>query len=105
MKKITLLAALALSGCATTPAGLAQTDLEETVKSTKTAAAFATCLAENMASASLRNEGARYWVLVEILGTPRFRYDFTDTDKGSIAEVRSTAIGGAATKELKACAN
>ncbi|MEO0699435.1 MAG: hypothetical protein AAFY81_06920 [Pseudomonadota bacterium] len=105
MKQITILGALMLAACATTPAGLLDTDVEETVESTKTAASFATCVAENMSGAALRNDGDRYWVLVEIYDIPRMRYDFRPTENGSIVEVRSTALGGAATKELKRCAS
>lgn len=104
MKQLCIIAALALAGCATTPAGLAETSLERTVSSTKTAEAFATCVAENLpGGAEMRSAEGRYWVLVKIFGSPRYRADFIPTETGSVAELRSTAATGWG-KEVDRCA-
>lgn len=105
MKAIYLTALAALSGCATTPAGLADTDVKTSIASSKTPAAFATCFAESIAGgAQLRNNGEHYWVLRMALGVPRHRWDFKPTAAGSIAELRSTGVAGSGEDKLRACA-
>lgn len=104
MKKLLVIAAFALGGCATTPSGLASTSVEDRVTSTKSAKDFAICVAESLPGATLRDDGTRYWVLVDVFGVPRFRWDFIPTESGSIVEIRSTAVGGAGTREVRRCA-
>jgi hypothetical protein len=104
MRHTLLIAALALSGCATTPAGLASTEVKKTVASAKPAKEFALCVAENLPGATLRDDGTRYWVLMDVFGVPRFRWDFIPTESGSIAEARSTAIGNSGAKDAEKCA-
>lgn len=104
MKQLCIVAALALAGCATTPAGLAETRVEKSVTSQKTAQVFALCVAENVSGAILRDDGARYWVLLEVFGTPRHRWDFIPTETGSIAELRSTGIAGDESGSVEDCA-
>ena len=53
-----------LSGCATSAAGLARTDVEMRLTSAKSSQAVATCAAEAMiGNNQLRNEGDHYWIL------------------------------------------
>ena len=104
MRKFALIAALALAGCATTPDGLARKEVKSVIPSTKSAKEFATCVAENLPSASLRDDGERYWVVQDMFGFPSFRWDFIPTETGSIAETRSTALGDAGAKDAKKCA-
>lgn len=105
MKPTAALAALALAGCATTPAGLAETRVEKTISSEKTPEAFAVCVAENLpGSVELRSLEGRYWVLIEVFGTPRHRWDFTPSATGSIAELRSTGIAGSESGKVQDCA-
>src|SRR3546814_3651415 len=86
-------AVLLLGGCATTPAGLQSTRVEATVSSSKSSADFATCVAEHlMGDAELRSSGDHYWVLRSVFGVPRHRRDFTPSDSGSVAELRSTGL-------------
>lgn len=105
MRLAAVLTSLALGACASTPAGLYETDVKEVVTSSKTPASFATCYAESIAGeAQLRSEGEHYWVLRIVMGLPRHRWDFTPTATGSKAELRSTGIAGAGKDKLKACA-
>ena len=104
MKQLIFIAALALAGCATSPSGLASTSVESSVTSTKSAKDFAICVAESLPGATLRDDGTRYWVLFDVFGVPRFRWDFIPTETGSVVEIRSTAVGGAGTKEVRRCA-
>ena len=103
MRRIALIAALALAGCATTPAGLAKTNVEKTFTSTKTALAWATCVAENTPEAELRSDGTRHWVLVSEFGVPRIRWDFIPTEGGSIVEQRTTAFIGKQSRMVEKC--
>jgi len=105
MKRLIIIAALALAGCATTPAGLSKTRVEKTIASAKPAAAFATCFAESLpGTPELRSLDGKYWVLIEVFGTPRHRWDFTPTANGSVAELRSTGLAGAESGKVERCA-
>lgn len=104
MKQLVLIAALAVSGCATTAAGLSETRVEKTFESAKPAEAFALCAAENIASSNMRSDGTRHWVLIEVYGVPRHRWDFTPTATGSRAELRSTGFGGSGSGAVERCA-
>lgn len=104
MKQLCTIAALALSGCATTSAGLAETAVEQTVASPKSAEAFAVCVAESLpGGAQLRSLDGKFWVLVEVFGVPRYRADFLPTETGSIALLRSTAATGWKRSEVARC--
>lgn len=92
------------AGCASTPAGLLETRVEESIVSQKTPQNFATCVAENMAGdVELRSAEGRYWVLVSVFDTPRHRWDFSETPNGSIAELRSTGFAGAGKGTVENC--
>lgn len=104
MKQAFIIAALALGGCAVTPAGLASTEVKRTIASAKPAKDFALCVAENLPDAEMRDDGNRYWVVFKIFDIPRIRWDFTPSGTGSIAETRSTAIGNSGAREAQACA-
>ena len=99
--------AMLLPGCATSPAGLAQMGVEETLQSKKSAQDFATCVAEILqGQAELRGSGDHYWVLRENgWGVPIVRWDFKNVvTGGSIAELRATAIIGAGKDKVRGCA-
>lgn len=96
---------LVVAGCATTPAGLGATDVKATVSSQKSANEFAVCVAETLAGETqLRSNGDHYWVLREVMGVPRHRWDFHSTDNGSIAELRSTGAAGSGQDRVETCA-
>lgn len=100
-----LVSAVALAGCATTPAGLADTRVEKTVASSKSSQAFANCVADNLpGDVQIRSEGAHYWVMIYTFDTPRHRWDFTPTTEGSVAQLRSTGLAGAMTGTVEKCA-
>lgn len=100
-----ILLAFALSGCATSAAGLYETSVKKTVLSSRTSQAFATCVAESLVGAAqLRSDGDHYWVLRMVLDIPRHRWDFTPTPAGSKAELRSTGFAGDGEDKVRACA-
>lgn len=103
MKQLCIIAAIALTGCATTAAGLAETRVKRTITSEKDAKAFALCVAENMTSSEYRTDGERHWVLIQVYGVPRHRWDFTPSENGSVAELRSTGLAGAGTGDAERC--
>lgn len=104
MKKLIAIAVVALSGCTTTAAGLAETSVEKTFQSDKTARALATCVAENSSGVvDLRDDGTRYWVIVSASGIPRTRWDMFPTGTGSTAELRTTAIVGKQWAAIEPC--
>jgi len=107
MRKFAVLAALLVTGCATSSAGLERMGVEFTVPSQKSAQAFATCAAEVLqGSVELRGAGNHYWILrPNALGVPIVRWDFKDQPTGgSIAELRATAIIGAGKDKVQGCA-
>jgi hypothetical protein len=104
MEKTLIIAALALAGCATTPSGVAKTEIEGTIPSAKSAQAFATCVAESLpATAQFRQNGNGYVIVVEV-GFRLFRADFTPTASGSVAELRSTGPTDWEGREVVQCA-
>ena len=108
MRKLLLLAAFVTTGCATSSAGLQRMGVELTVPSQKSAQDFATCSAEVLqGTIELRGSGNHYWLLrPNGFGVPIVRWDFTDqTNGGSIAELRATAIMGAGKDKVEACAS
>lgn len=106
MKAIILAAGLSLGGCTMSAKGLANSDLDMTVASTKSAQAFATCSAESMiGNNQLRNDGDHYWILrTNMYGVPITRWDFKPTPNGSIAELRSSLGVNVGDERVKACA-
>jgi hypothetical protein len=107
MKNVMLVALLALSGCATSAAGLGRTNVEMTVTSQKPSQAFATCVAEALiGNNQLRNEGDHYWILrFNGYGIAVSRWDFKPNPAGgSIAELRATISINTGDERVKACA-
>jgi hypothetical protein len=103
-----LLVLLLLPGCATSAAGLHLMGVEHVINSQRPAQEFATCAAEVMqGSPTLRGSGGHWWVLRDNgVGVPIVRWDFTDKPGGgSVAELRATAIAGAAKDKVRRCAN
>ena len=100
--------ALVLCSCATSSAGLQRMGLEMTISSSKSAQDFATCSAEVMqGSPTLRGSGDHWWVLRDKgYGIPIVRWDFIGKPGGgSVAELRATAIAGAAKDKVRACSS
>jgi hypothetical protein len=60
--------------------------------SSKNAQAFATCVVERLSfGGQLRDDGNRYWVIrSNMYGAPITRWDFTPTEAGSRAELRTS---------------
>lgn len=108
MRLFVVLLAFAVSGCATSAAGLQRMGVEFTVISRKPAQEFATCVAEILqGSPELRGSGNHWWVLrSNAYGIPIVRWDFTDqaAGGGSMAELRATAIEGAGKDKVQRCA-
>lgn len=103
---LVLVSALAVSGCATSAAGLAESDVEMTLFSEKSPQAWATCAAESMiGSVDLRNDGTNWWVLrSNNFQTPVARWDFTPVAAGgSKAELRATISINTGDERVKAC--
>lgn len=100
------LAFLALAGCTMSASGLSKTEVEQTLTSTKSPQAFATCAAETMiGNPQLRGEGDHYWILrMNGYGVPTARWDFTATGTGSRAELRSSIPVNTGDERVKACA-
>jgi hypothetical protein len=101
------LPALLASGCATSSAGLSQMGVEYSYPSEKSAQDFATCAAELMhGQVELRGSGDHWWLLrPNGFGVPIVRWDFTEKPGGgSIAELRATAVAGAAKDKVARCA-
>lgn len=98
---------LALGGCATSAAGLAETGVKLTVPSPKTTEAFARCVAEALnAKAQIRNEGIHYWVVrYNTLGMAGSRWDFRPSGTGSIAELRAAINVNAGGDKVRSCAS
>lgn len=92
MKNVILIAALSLSGCATTSQGLLESPAEFEITSEKNAQVFATCVVERLSfGGQLRSDGERYWVIRNnTLGAPITRWDFVPTESGSRAELRTS---------------
>lgn len=103
---LALCSAMLLSGCATSAAGLAKSDVELTLFSDKSPQDWATCSAETMIGpVSLRNDGDHYWLLrINGYQVPTARWDFTSTDTGSKAELRATISINTGDERVKACA-
>lgn len=107
MRYLAPLPLLALTGCAASSAGLYREPVEFSVASNRSAQDFATCVAEVVQGpAELRGSGGHWWVVRATgAGTPVVRWDFTDKPAGgSIAELRATAIMGAAKDKVERCA-
>ena len=104
---LVILTALTVSGCATSAAGLAKSDVELTLFSDKSPKDWATCSAETMIGpVSLRNDGEHYWVIrTNGYQIPTTRWDFTSVDTGgSKAELRATISINSGDERVRACA-
>lgn len=84
--------ALALAGCATSPASVALEPVGQTIQSAKPPEAFARCFADNLPGqiGVLRQEPDGHWlVMITEPGRILHRWDFHATQGGSYAELRS----------------
>lgn len=103
---IALVAALSLSGCATSSSGLARLDADQSHISAKPPGVVATCVVETLIGENhIRNEGEHYWVLrVNGYGIPMIRWDFTPRpDGGTLVELRATVNVNSGDEKVKAC--
>lgn len=106
MRWVIVAAAVAVTGCATTPAKLATKEVKASFESAKSARDFAYCVAENLSDASgVQGEGDHYWVLIQgSFGNYFARWDFTSTKGGSKAEVRATGMATRGDGTVEDCA-
>lgn len=105
----TLAAALAmtsLAACATSGAGLLNSNVEETYASAKPPGTVANCAADRMSgSVDVRNDGDHYWVLRNNgYGIPTVRWDFRpDGNGGTLIERRASIRVNVGTGDVRNC--
>ena len=104
---LAILSAVALSGCATTAAGLLNSNVEQTIESTKSPQQFAECVVDNMSGQTdIRGSGDHFYVLrFSGYQMPYARWDFRARPGGSVAELRRINISvGSGEGDVRACA-
>ena len=104
--RLTLIACLALGGCALSPGSLAKRDVDMRLTSTKAPRAVASCVYETLNfNNPLESDGDHYWVTR--LGTnslPNSRWDFLpDGNGGTIIELRRNVPIGSGADKVRAC--
>ncbi|HEY9090324.1 MAG TPA: hypothetical protein VIN76_01470 [Parasphingorhabdus sp.] len=108
LKTFVILPVLALSGCATTAAGLLDSPIEQTVQSDKSPQQFAECSVDNMSGQTdIRGSGDHYYVLrFSGYQMPYARWDFRSRPGGgSVAELRRANISvGSGAGDVRDCA-
>lgn len=106
MRFAVLAAVTMLTGCATTPAGLAESGLDLTLTSTKSPKDWAQCALANFHGMSqIDDDGTNWWIISPNgFGVPIQRWDFKPTPTGSIAELRSTTGVATGKKIVANCA-
>lgn len=100
-------AAAALCGCATSPAGLLKSDVEQTVVSGKSSKDFAQCVQSTMIGNNpIANDGEHYWILrLNGYGLPASRWDFYPLPNGgSKAELRAAISINTGDERVENCA-
>lgn len=100
------LAAIALSGCATSAAGLYRSKVEKTFTSEKAPQSVATCAVENLKhNTQIRNDGEHYWVMrYNGYNIPQIRWDFLPrAGGGTTIELRTSIDIMAGDEVIKAC--
>lgn len=106
MKKLLIAPMLGLAACATTSAGLADSDLEETFASRKAPDEVATCAANGMrGSEQVVREGERYWfVRRNTYGAAVTRWDFIpDGNGGTRIELRASIPMNSGAGDVRRC--
>lgn len=105
MRKLVAALSLGLCACATTAAGLAESEIEETYTSAKAPSTVATCAADRMrGGAEVRNDGQHYWVLRNNgYGLPVARWDFYPSDGGTRIELRRSIPINSGSGDVRAC--
>ena len=103
---LAVLLSVSLSGCATSAAGLAGSDVKMTLASAKSAKDWAACSAESMIGpVDLRDDGTNYWIIrSNSFQIPTTRWDFKPSAAGSIAELRATINVNSGDERVRACA-
>jgi len=108
MRLVVLATVVLLPGCATSAAGLADSAVEETIISSKTAQQFAECAVDNMSgSTDIRGSGDHFYVLrFSGYQVPYARWDFrARPGGGSIAELRRANVSvGSGEGDVRNCA-
>lgn len=100
-------AATLLTACATSPQGLSRLDVQDTVRSDKSARAFSACVIDVLLGANqLRGEGGHWYILrPNSWGAPGIRWDFVDQPSGgSVAELRASSVMVMGSDKVQACA-
>jgi len=106
MRLLAALLSLGLSACATTSAGLYESDVEETFTSTRAPSTVATCAADRMrGDTDVRNDGGHYWVVRKnTYGVPTARWDFYPAESGGTRiELRQSIGINAGVGDVRAC--
>lgn len=107
MRYVAIVAAcVALSGCATSAAGLYQSKVEQTFTSNKEPQVVATCAAEALiGNNQLRNDGNHYWVLrFNGYGVPQIRWDFLPRQGGgTTVELRTSIDINSGDEKVRSC--
>lgn len=106
MRRLAALLLMSLSACATTAAGLAESEISESYASAKRPSTVATCAADRMrGGAEVRNDGDHYWVLRNnTYGIPIARWDFWPTaEGGSRIELRTSFGINTGAGDVRAC--
>lgn len=106
MRTLLLAPLMGLAACATTSAGLADTNLEETFASTKDPDEVATCAANRMrGDEQVVRDGDRYWfVRRNTYGAATTRWDFIpDGNGGTRIELRASVPMNSGAGDVRAC--
>lgn len=108
MRPVIVAVVVLLPACATSAAGLANSEIEETILSAKSPREFAECSIERMSgNTDIRGDGDHLYVLrFSGYQSPYARWDFkARPGGGSIAELRSVNISyGSGVGDVRACA-
>ncbi|MBB3034052.1 hypothetical protein [Alteriqipengyuania lutimaris] len=103
---LAIAAATTLSGCATSAAGLAATEIDASYSSEKSPKDWALCVAEAFQGSNmLRDDGTNWWIIrPNSYGVPISRWDFKPTPTGSVAELRSSIGLSDGDDKVRSCA-
>ncbi|NIJ37920.1 starvation-inducible outer membrane lipoprotein [Sphingopyxis panaciterrae] len=106
MRLTVAIAALALTGCAASPAGLGKDEIDMTLVSPKKPDVVAGCIALSLQgdNPAIRADENHYVVVRKNgFGAPVIRWDIIGTDTGSRLELRSSLPVGSGSDKVKAC--
>ena len=105
---LVIMSAVALTGCATTAAGLLDSPVEQTFESNKTPQQFAECSVDHMSGQTdIRGSGDHFYILrFSGYQMPYARWDFRSrSEGGSVAELRRANVSvGSGAGDVRDCA-